>query len=109
MQGLRLFIASKKIGLAESDALKNQIRLNADDVYAHYRLGLLLSFLELDVTRANEVALQPDGKIVAAGETQDVSSGAVDADDFALVRYTRHSGSDVRVGWDSDDVGRPRL
>ncbi len=32
--------------LAESAALENQLRLNAGDAYAHYRLGLLLIVLE---------------------------------------------------------------
>lgn len=45
--------------------------------------------------RANGVALQPDGKIVAAGETQDLSS---DADDFALVRYTANGTPDPTFG-----------
>ncbi len=45
--------------------------------------------------RANGVALQPDGKIIAAGETQDLSS---DADDFALVRYTTNGDPDPTFG-----------
>ncbi|MBC7878355.1 MAG: tetratricopeptide repeat protein [Anaerolineales bacterium] len=44
--GLAFIYRQQKNWLAESDALKNQVRLNTDDVYAHYRLGLLLSFLE---------------------------------------------------------------
>jgi tetratricopeptide (TPR) repeat protein len=31
---------------AERDALENQVRLNAGDAHAHYRLGLLYSFLQ---------------------------------------------------------------
>ncbi len=43
---LAFIYRQQKDWLAESDALKNQVRLDADDVYAHYRLGLLLTFLE---------------------------------------------------------------
>lgn len=44
--GLAFIYRQQKEWLAESDALKNQVRLNKKDAYAHYRLGLLLSFLE---------------------------------------------------------------
>ena len=44
--GLAFVYRQQKDWPAESDALKNQIRLNKEDAYAHYRLGLLLTFLE---------------------------------------------------------------
>ena len=44
--GLAYIYRQQKNWLAEMDALKNQVRLDAGDVYAHYRVGLLLSFLE---------------------------------------------------------------
>ena len=44
--GLAYIYRQQKNWSAEMDALKNQVRLDAGDVYAHYRLGLLLSFLE---------------------------------------------------------------
>lgn len=46
--GLAFIYRQQKDWLAESQALKNQVRLDSkqEDVYAHYRLGLLLSFLE---------------------------------------------------------------
>ncbi|NOT03675.1 MAG: tetratricopeptide repeat protein [Anaerolineales bacterium] len=44
--GLAYMYRQQKNWSAEMDALKNQVRLDAGGVYAHYRLGLLLSFLE---------------------------------------------------------------
>ncbi len=44
--GLAFMYRQQKDWPAESDTLKNQIRLKTDDAYAHYRLGLLLTFLE---------------------------------------------------------------
>lgn len=44
--GLAFIYRQQKGWLAESEALKNQSRLDAGDVYAHYRLGLLLAFLD---------------------------------------------------------------
>lgn len=44
--GLAFIYRQQKDWHAESEALKNQTRLDADNVYAHYRLGLLLVFLE---------------------------------------------------------------
>ena len=44
--GLAYIYRQQKNWAAESAALKNQARLNSEDVYAHYRLGLLLTFLE---------------------------------------------------------------
>jgi tetratricopeptide (TPR) repeat protein len=44
--GLAFIYRQQKDWLAESQALKNQVRLNTEDAYAHYRLGLLLTFLE---------------------------------------------------------------
>jgi tetratricopeptide (TPR) repeat protein len=44
--GLAYIYRQQKDWEAESDALKQQIRLDANDAYAHYRLGLLLSFLD---------------------------------------------------------------
>jgi tetratricopeptide (TPR) repeat protein len=44
--GLAFIYRQQKDWPAESDALRNQTRLDMDDAYAHYRLGLLLSFLE---------------------------------------------------------------
>jgi len=44
--GLAFIYRQQKDWLAESAALKNQTRLDTDDAYAHYRLGLLLTFLE---------------------------------------------------------------
>ena len=48
--GLAFIHRQQKDWPAESDALKNQIRLDAKrgDAYAHYRLGLLLTFLETE-------------------------------------------------------------
>ncbi|MDO8755692.1 MAG: hypothetical protein Q7J80_17495, partial [Anaerolineales bacterium] len=44
--GLATIYREQKNWLAESDALKNQIRLDVNNAYAHYRLGLLLTVLE---------------------------------------------------------------
>ncbi|MDP2776028.1 MAG: hypothetical protein Q8O48_00155, partial [Anaerolineales bacterium] len=44
--GLAFIYREQKDWLAESDALKNQLRLDISDDYAHYRLGLLLTVLE---------------------------------------------------------------
>lgn len=44
--GLAFIYREQKDWLAESDALKNQLRLDTSDAYAHYRLGLLLTILE---------------------------------------------------------------
>ncbi len=46
--GLAYIYRQQKNWAAESEALKNQTRLGTEDVYAHYRLGLLLTFLEPD-------------------------------------------------------------
>ncbi len=45
-KGLAYIYRQQKDWLAESEALKNQTRLDTKDVYTHYRLGLLLTFLE---------------------------------------------------------------
>lgn len=44
--GLAFIYREQKDWLAESNALKNQLRLDISDDYAHYRLGLLLMLLE---------------------------------------------------------------
>lgn len=44
--GLAFIFREQKDWLAESDALKNQLRLDISDAYTHYRLGLLLTVLE---------------------------------------------------------------
>ena len=44
--GLAFIYRQQKDFRLESEALKNQTRLDVDNVYAHYRLGLLLVFLE---------------------------------------------------------------
>lgn len=44
--GLAFVYRQQKNWSAESEALKEQSRLDAGDVYAHYRLGLLLAYLE---------------------------------------------------------------
>ncbi len=44
--GLAYIYRQQKNWRAESDALKNQTRLDSEDAYAHYRLGLLLAVLE---------------------------------------------------------------
>jgi tetratricopeptide (TPR) repeat protein len=44
--GLALVHRNQKNWTAEREALQNQFRLEKGDVYAHYRLGLLLSVLE---------------------------------------------------------------
>lgn len=44
--GLRLIYYKQKDWPAERDALENQLRLDAGEGFVHYRLGLLLSFLE---------------------------------------------------------------
>ncbi len=44
--GLAFIFHEQKDWLAESDALKNQLRLDKSDAYARYRLGLLLTVLE---------------------------------------------------------------
>jgi tetratricopeptide (TPR) repeat protein len=44
--GLAYVHRQQKDWPAERDALENQVRLDAGDAYAHYRLGLLYSFLE---------------------------------------------------------------
>lgn len=44
--GLASVYREQKEWQAERDALKNQLRLDISDAYAHYRLGLLLTFLE---------------------------------------------------------------
>jgi tetratricopeptide (TPR) repeat protein len=46
--GLAFIYRQQKDWLDESDALKNQSRLNSADAYAHYRLGLLQTLLEPD-------------------------------------------------------------
>jgi tetratricopeptide (TPR) repeat protein len=44
--GLAYIYHQQKNWIAELNALKNQIRLDAGDGYAHYRSGLLMTFLE---------------------------------------------------------------
>lgn len=44
--GLAFIYRQQKDWAAENEALKNLTRLNPADVYAHYRLGLLLTILE---------------------------------------------------------------
>lgn len=44
--GLASVYREQKEWQAERDALKNQLRLDISDAYAHYRLGLLLTLLE---------------------------------------------------------------
>ncbi|MBI5946324.1 MAG: tetratricopeptide repeat protein [Chloroflexi bacterium] len=44
--GLAFIYRQQKEWAAESEALKNLTRLNPADVYAHYRLGLILTILE---------------------------------------------------------------
>ena len=44
--GLASVYREQKDWLAERGALKNQLRLDVSDAYAHYRLGLLLTLLE---------------------------------------------------------------
>ncbi|HXG85980.1 MAG TPA: FG-GAP-like repeat-containing protein [Pyrinomonadaceae bacterium] len=51
--------------------------------------------------RASSVAIQPDGKIVAAGRSSNGSDH-----DFALVRYLADSNSNVRTRFDFDGDGR---
>lgn len=50
--GLAFIFREQKDRLAESDALKNQLRLDTSDAYAHYRLGLLLIVLEPEQARS---------------------------------------------------------
>jgi uncharacterized delta-60 repeat protein len=52
--------------------------------------------------RANSVAIQSDGKIVAAGQSNNNGS----AHDFALVRYLAASNSNVRTRFDFDGDGK---
>ncbi|MEJ7665423.1 MAG: FG-GAP-like repeat-containing protein [Hymenobacter sp.] len=51
--------------------------------------------------RASSVAIQPDGKIVAAGQSSNGSDH-----DFALVRYLGDSNSNIRTRFDFDGDGR---
>ncbi|MBI5825633.1 MAG: tetratricopeptide repeat protein [Chloroflexi bacterium] len=44
--GLAFVYRQQKDWPAERDALQNQLRLDISDAYSHYRLGLLLTFLE---------------------------------------------------------------
>ena len=50
---LALIYRQQKNWAAERDMLENQLRLDAGDVYAYYRLGLLLTVLEPEQALTN--------------------------------------------------------
>jgi uncharacterized delta-60 repeat protein len=63
--------------------------------------GKVVTAVGIRGDRASSVAIQPDGKIVAAGRSSNGSDH-----DFALVRYLADSNSNVRTRFDFDGDGR---
>jgi tetratricopeptide (TPR) repeat protein len=81
--GFAFIYRQQKDWAAESDALKNQTRLNSEDVYAHYRLGLLLTFLEPDkalpeLMRASSLDPQADPAVQTLRAALNISTTQAD-------------------------------
>jgi len=81
--GLAFIYRQQKNWSAESDALKNQTRLDAGDVYAHYRLGLLLTVLEPEnaltpLMRASSLDPQTDSAVQTLRAALNISATQAD-------------------------------
>lgn len=81
--GLAVLYRSQEDWVNEKETLQNQIRLDEKNVYAHYRLGLLLSFLESDnaiseLTIASSLDPQLDSAVQTVRTALNIASTQTD-------------------------------